>query len=144
MKKRLPILAVITALVLGVSATAYGFDCIRVSASARGLASSVKSGNWLPFFLGSGAEVKQTLADNFGVAVTDAEAACIAAEYATSGAPRYFALGIGVAGPNGVLAGHNKNTRVLSDNHGIDHFEESPILGALIGAFGACGVPVPE
>jgi hypothetical protein len=158
MKIRLPMLAVVTALVIGVSGTAYAFDCIRVSASAQGLAASVKSGNWLPFFLGSPAEVKQTLADNFGATMTDAQAACVYADYAASGQPKYFALGIGVAGGKktttttngaragffGVIAWHNKVTRVLSDGHGIDHFDDSPISGVLIGSLVDCGVPVPN
>ena len=137
-------IAAVAALAVGVSGTAYAFDCIKVSSSATGLRKSVKSGKWFPFFLGTGAEVKQTLADNFGVTVTDAEAACIATEYAETGSPQYWAIGIGVAGPNGVLAPNNKNTKVLSDNRGIDHLEESPIFGSIVQAFGACGVAVPE
>jgi hypothetical protein len=55
----------------------------------------------------------------------------------------YFALGFGVAGPNGVLAHNNPNARVLGNLKGIDHLEDSPIGAALFGA-ATCGLEVGE
>jgi hypothetical protein len=47
-----------------------------------------------------------------------------------------------VAGPNGVLAFMNKNAKVLSDNKGIDHLEESGIFPAFGESAIGCGIPV--
>ena len=68
------------------------------------------------------------------------QATCVAQAYATSGLTPYFALGIGVAGPNGVLAGHNPNDNVFANLKGIDHLEDSPIGAALNSSLSACGV----
>ena len=107
--------AVVTVLVtaLAVAGSAFGFDCIRVSSSLQGLQQSTKSGNWLLFNLSSADAIQETFA-NFGEELTDEEAECFADLYAESGEPLYFALGIGVAGPNGVLAWNNDNP-ALSD-----------------------------
>lgn len=156
MRKGFPMLVAV--LVLAVSGTAYAYDCIRVSSSPQGLAQSTKSGNWLAFDLGSTAGVKQTFADVFGVELTDEETACFAASYASTGAPKYFALGIGVAGGKketttsngaragsfGVLAWNNKNYRVLSDGKGIDLAESSPVFTAFVGSIEGCKIVIPE
>ena len=153
MKKRLPMLAVVTALLVGVSGTAYAFDCIRVSSSAKGLAASTRSGNWITFSFGTAAELKATFADDFELPLTDEQAACIQEAYAATGQPLYVALGVGVAGGKktsvpsngargdnlGILAWNNKNDGVLSNSRGIDHFEDG-VLPALIGAAIDCGV----
>jgi hypothetical protein len=150
MKHRLSALLALAVLALTLTGSAFAFDCIRVSSSREGLVNSTRSGNWLLFDLSSGPAVEQTLT-NAEVPVTSEQAACIAEAYAASGQPLYFALGIGVAGgenPNaaagGVLAHNNPNDGVLGDGKGIDHFEDSPILGALFGAAAGCGVAVPE
>jgi hypothetical protein len=116
MKHRFAIgVAVLAFGLVGVGSAA-AFDCIRVSSSLQGLKQSTKSG----------------------------QASCFVAAYAASGQPRFWALGLGVAGGfnggPGVLAGHNKNTRVLSNNKGIDHFEGSPIIPAVFGAADSCGI----
>ena len=64
--------------------------------------------------------------------------------YAQTGQPQFFALGIGVAGPNGVLAHNNPNDRVLGDGHGIDHFDDSPILPAIFASASGCGIDVSD
>jgi hypothetical protein len=150
MKHRLSALLAVVVLALTLAGSALAFDCIRVSSSLQGLVESTRSGNWLLFDLSSGPAVEQTLT-NAEVPVTTEQAECIADAYAATGQPLYFALGIGVAGgenPNaaagGVLAGNNPNDRVLADGKGIDHLEDSPILGALFGAAAGCGVAVPE
>ena len=78
------------------------------------------------------------------IQLSDQQASCFVTAYAASGQPRFWALGLGVAGGfnggPGVLAGHNKNTRVLSNNKGIDHFEDSPIIPAVFGAADSCGI----
>jgi len=157
-KHRLPFIGLVLTLTFAVAGTAYAFDCIRVSKTLTGLKQSTKSGNWLLFNFGSASGVDDTFTNVFGLELDDQQAACIAKEYAGSGQPKYFALGIGVggvsnenengkrgeAGGYGVLAWNNKNFRVLSDGRGIDSLEHSPIVGAAIGATITCGVEIPE
>ena len=157
MKKRLPVLAVVTALVIGVTGSAYAFDCIRVSSSAKGLAASVKSGNWFPIFFGTADEVQQTLLEEFNIDATHDQAVCVATAYAATHQPQYFAIGIGVAGGKkstlpshgargdffGIIAWHNKNTQVLGNGSGIDHLEASGIFGAVVGSVEGCGLVFP-
>lgn len=153
MKHRLPLLGLALTIVLAASGTAYAFDCIRVSTSSKAVQQSAKSGNWLPFDFGSAAGTAATFANVFEFELTPAQAACITAKYAATGQPKYFALGIGVAGARnesstrpgtGVLAWRNTNYTVLGDGHGIDHVENSPILSAVLSSAGDCGVPIGE
>jgi hypothetical protein len=136
--------AAVAALALTIAGAALAHDCVRVSSSLQGLQqSTAKSGNWLLFDLSSAAAVQETFARVTEGGQLPAPAAdCVATEYATYDVTPYFALGIGVAGPNGVLAGHNKNENVLSNAKGIDHFEESPVGAALFGSLESCGIPV--
>lgn len=122
--------AVVTVVVasLAFAGSAVAFDCIRVSSSLQGLQQSTKSGNWLLFDLSSADAVKQTFG-NFGEELTDEEAECFAEVYAESGEPLYFALGIGVAGPNGVLAWNN-DAEAMGDGKGIDQLEQTGIFAA--------------
>ena len=159
MTRRITALVAVLALALSAAAPALAFDCIRVSSSLTGLQQSTKSGNWLLFDLHDAAAVKRTFADVFGGQLTDAQASCVATRYAASGKPRYFALGIGVAGGKktsttsngaraaaggfGVLAWNNPNARVLANSRGIDHLESCGIVEAVFAATGSCGVPVP-
>ena len=157
MKHRL--LAIVGAFVLALTITtsAFAFDCIRVSSSLQGLEQSTQNGgNWTLFDFSSAAGVQSTLA-NIGVTVTADQAACAATAYAQSGQALYFALGTGVAGGKkdstnsqgaraqadefGVIAWHNPNDSVLSNGHGIDHMDDSPIIGALADAAATCGIP---
>ena len=137
--------AVLTLGLVGVGSAA-AFDCIRVSASLQGLKSSTKSGNWLLFDLSTPQATTATFAGISGGAIqlTGAQASCFVNTYGATGQPRFWALGIGVAGGEhggpGVLAGHNKNTRLFSNNKGIDHFEESPIIPAVFGSADTCGI----
>lgn len=141
MRHRLGALAALFVLALAVTGSAFAFDCIRVSSSLQGLKSSTKSGNWALFDLSSGATTKETLLQVVGVDLTDPQAQCVSDHYLASGLKPYFALGFGVAGPNGVLAGRNPNDSVLSNLKGIDHLEDSPIGAALFGAAADCGIP---
>jgi hypothetical protein len=129
------------------AASAYAFDCIRVSSSLNGLQHSTKSGNWLLFDISSASGVQNTIAQ-FGGSVSASDAACVASEYAKSGQPRYFALGIGVAGGQhggpGVLAHNNPNGSVLANGRGIDHLEDTGINAALEAAAATCGVVLPD
>jgi len=122
--------------------TASAFDCIRVSSSLQGLEQSTRSGKWLLFDLSSVEGVQRTL-EMIGEPVPPVEeAACFVAEYAESGQPRFFAIGIGVAGPNGVLAW--RNVRTVADGKGIDHLEASGIVAAADAAAAACGIELSE
>ena len=96
------------------------------------------SGRWLLLDLSTTEAATQTLA-TIGVQATPAQVACFTEAYAQSGQPLTFTLGIGVAGKNGVLAHNNPNTRVLSDGHGVDHIEDSPISAAVDAAAASCG-----
>jgi hypothetical protein len=146
MRHRFAVVAALLALGLVGVGTAAAHDCIRVSSSLQGLKQSTKSGNWLLFDLSTASSAQQTFATISGGAlvVTDAQASCFVAAYAQSGQPRYWALGIGVAGGEnggpGVLAHNNPNDGVLSNGKGIDHFEDSAILPAVGAAAGACGI----
>ena len=146
MKHRFAIGVAVLALgLVGVSSAA-AFDCIRVSSSLQGLKQSTKSGHWLLFDLSTPQAAKDTFAgiSEGAIQLSDQQASCFVTAYAASGQPRFWALGLGVAGGfnggPGVLAGHNKNTRVLSNNKGIDHFEDSPIIPAVFGAAESCGI----
>ena len=105
---RLPVAAAVAvAAVLATAGPGLAFDCIRVSSSLQGLQASTRSGNWLLFDLSSVEGVQRTF-ETIGEPVPSAaEAQCLVTAYAASGQPRYFALGIGVAGPHGVLAWMN-------------------------------------
>jgi hypothetical protein len=136
---------VLTLGLVGVGSAA-AFDCIRVSSSLQGLKQSTKSGNWLLFDLSTAAGAQQTFAgiSEGAIVLSDEQASCFVDAYAESGQPRFWALGIGVAGGQtngpGVLAGRNPNVRVLSNGKGIDHFEDSGIIPAVFGAAEACGI----
>jgi hypothetical protein len=140
---------------IGVAVLAFGlvgvgsaaaFDCIRVSSSLQGLKQSTRSGHWLLFDLSTPGAAKDTFAgiSEGAIQLTNQQASCFVTAYAASGQPRFWALGLGVAGGfnggPGVLAGHNKNTRVLSNNKGIDHFEDSAIIPAIFAAADGCGI----
>jgi hypothetical protein len=140
MRHRLTLLVAAFVGALAIAGSAAAFDCVRVSSSLQGLEASTRSGNWLLFDLSSGESVQRTLAQ-FGETLTDAEAECFAQEYAGSGQPLYFAIGIGVAGPNGILA-HRNETSAMGDGKGIDRLEQSGIFPALIAAAISCGIPV--
>lgn len=146
MKERLTLMLAVLALALVSTGSALAFDCIRVSSSLQGLQQSTKSGNWALFDLSSGPALQQSLAA-LGEDITSEQAACASDAYKAAGEdlPLYFALGIGVAGPNGVLAHNNPNDgTVLSNLKGIDHLEDSPVGAALFGAAEACGIPTDE
>jgi hypothetical protein len=140
----------VAALALGLVGvgSAAAFDCIRVSSSLQGLKQSTKSGNWLLFDFSSVAGVQQTLAtiSEGTIVPTDEQAACFVDVDGQSGQPRFFALGIGVAGGEhggpGVLAHRNSNDGVLSNGKGIDHLEDSGIVPALFATAATCGIDV--
>ena len=137
--------AVIAVLVasLALASSAAAFDCIRVSSSLQGLMQSTKSGNWLLFDISS-VEGAQGTFERIGEAVPSAEdTQGFVDAYAESGQPLFFALGIGVAGPNGVLA-HNNSGSSMGDSKGVDHLEDSAILPAIFAAAEACGIELSE
>jgi hypothetical protein len=143
-KHRLIVVFAVLALALVGTGSALAFDCIRVSSSATGLENSTKSGNWALFDLSSGAGLQQSLAA-LDQEITIEQANCGSDAYKAAGddLPLHFALGIGVAGRNGVLAHNNRHDdSVLANLKGIDRLESSPIGPALFGAAEACGIPV--
>jgi hypothetical protein len=142
MKRRVLAVIAVSACSLFFASAASAHDCIRVSSSHQGLISSTShGGNWLLFDFSSVPATEQTLA-NIGVSATPAQVACFVPAYASTGQSQWFALGIGVAGKNGVLAHNNPNDRVLSDGHGIDHLDDSPIVGAVFASASGCGIDV--
>jgi len=160
MTKRLAALAAVVVCALAVSASAFGFDCIRVSSSYQGLVQSTShSGNWTLFDFSSPSRLQTTLA-GFGTELTEEQAVCGYEAYAASGQPQFFALGTGVAGGKatstksngaradadgfGVIAWNNQNLTVLGNGTGIDHLEASGIFPALMGAAAACGIDISE
>lgn len=143
MRDRLAALAAAVIASLAVAGSAVAFDCIRVSSSLQGLQQSTRSGNWLVFDLSSVEGLQGTLARIGEPVPSDDDATtCFVSAYAASEQPQFFALGIGVAGPNGVLAHRNANT--TGDGKGIDHLEQSGILPAIFAASEACGIVLSE
>jgi hypothetical protein len=146
MRHRFAIGAAVLAFGLVGVGSAAAFDCIRVSSSLQGLKQSTKSGHWLLFDLSTPQAAKDTFdgISEGAIQLTDQQASCFVTAYAASGQPRFWALGLGVAGGfnggPGVLAGHNKNTSVLSNNKGIDHLEDSPVVPAVFAAGESCGI----
>jgi len=136
-RSRLAAVAAVVVASLALAGSALAFDCIRVSSSLQGLEQSTRSGNWLLFDFSSVEGLQGTLARIGEPVPSDQDAACFVSAYATRGQPQFFALGVGVAGPNGVLASRNANT--MGDGMGIDHFEDA-VLPAIDGALAACGI----
>jgi hypothetical protein len=88
MKQRVLVgLAVVVLALVGVS-SAFAFDCIRVASSLNGLQQSTKSGNWLLFDLSTPEAFQESLTE-FGVVLTDEQAACGSEAYAESGQPLF-------------------------------------------------------
>jgi hypothetical protein len=142
-KQRLTVGFAVLAIALASAGAALAHDCIRVSSSLQGLQqSSANSGNWGLFDMSSGAGLLQSLTA-LGIPATLGQATCASDAYKGAGGnlPLYFALGLGVAGPNGVLAHNNPNDSVFANLKGIDHLDDSPIGVALFGAAGGCGIP---
>jgi hypothetical protein len=142
-KQRLTVLIAVLALALVATSSALAFDCIRVSSSLTGLQQSTQSGKWALFDLSSGPAFQQSLAA-LGETIGAEQAKCVSDAYKAANVPLYFALGFGVAGPNGVLAHHNPNDSVLGNLRGIDHLDDSPVGAALFGAAETCGVPLGD
>jgi hypothetical protein len=142
MKHRvLPVLAAV-AVALTLTGSALAFDCMRVSSSQQGLLQSTKSGNWLYFDMTNGSGIAEILAFG-GVPATQSQIDCLQTAYSASNAPRYFALGVGVAGGKtlngpGVLA-HNAPDKVLTNGTGIEHLDDT-VLPVLEAAAPGCGL----
>src|SRR5207248_8454016 len=99
--------------------------------------SADQSGNWLYFDMTPGGNgIAQIFSDFFEIPLTSSQLACFQSAYSASNAPKYFALGVGVAGGHsghgtGVLA-HNAPDKVLMNGTGIEHFDDTvvPVLEA--------------
>lgn len=141
MRSRSLVLAAAAVVSLALAGSAAAFDCIRVSSSLQGLQASTRSGNWLLLDFSTAAATRATVTNVFETPIDVQQATCLTEGYGASGKPAFFALGIGVAGPNGVPAHRNPNPRVLSDLRGIDHFEGTGILEALLASAVECGIP---
>jgi hypothetical protein len=144
MRHRFPAVLAAGIAALTLAGSAFAFDCIRVSSSLQGLEASTKSGKWLLLDFSTATGAQRTFATVIEQEITSVQAACFVAEYAKAEQPLFFAIGIGVAGPNAVLAHLNSNTKVLSDGRGVDHLEASGIFPAFAGASLACGIPLEE
>lgn len=141
MRSRFLVIVAAGAVSLALAGSAAAFDCIRVASSLQGLQASTRSGNWLLLDFSTAEATRATVTGAFGTPITLEQAACLTEGYGGSGTPAFFALGVDVAGPNGVLAHRNPNLRVLSDLRGVDHFEDAGILEALLAAAAECGIP---
>jgi|SRR5438445_3247263 len=137
MKHRFAVFIGVAVVALTVTSSALAFDCMRVSSSAQGLQQSASnSGKWIYFDMtDSGTGVAQIIVGFAGLPASTVpcfQAAYDAAVAANPALPLYFALGNGVAGPNGVLAHNNPNENVLSNGTGIDHLDATvlPVLEA--------------
>lgn len=137
------VVSIVAAGALALAGTAAAFDCVRVSASLRGLEQSQGSGKWFVIDVSSAEGVQRTFEALGDPVPSAADAACFVAAYAASGQPASFAIGIGVAGPNGVLMHRNK-TKATSDGKGIDRLESSGIADAYLNAIDVCGIETTD
>lgn len=139
---RLMTATAVFAVSLVAAGSAAAFDCIRVSASVRGLEQSTTSGNWFAFDLSSVEGVQRAFAALEDPPPTVGQAQCFVERYAATGQPRSFAVGIGVGGPRGVVA--FRNAKTMGDGKGVDHLEGSGIPAAFLAAVEACGIEVTD
>ncbi|HZT85881.1 MAG TPA: hypothetical protein VE984_10780 [Gaiellaceae bacterium] len=147
MKHRFAVLIGVAVLALTLAGSALAHDCMRVSSSPQGLQQSASNGgNWIYFDMTDGGNGIPQILGFFGLPTDPGTVACFQSAYdqavaANSALPLYFDLGNGVAGGNtngpGTLAWHNKNTRVLSNGTGIEHFDDT-VLPVLIAAAPGC------
>lgn len=141
MKHRVLLVLAALAVALTLTGSALAFDCMRVSSSQQGLLQSTKSGNWLYFDMTNGTGIATILAFD-EIPATQSQIDCLQAAYSASNAPRYFALGVGVAGGKtmngpGVLA-HNAPDKVLTNGTGIEHLDDT-VVPVLVAAAPGCG-----
>ena len=147
MKHRLAVLIGVAVVALTVTSSALAFDCMRVSSSPRGLQQSASSGGmWIYFDMTDGGNGIPQILGFFQLPTDPGTVACFQSGYDQAVAsnpnlPLYFDLGNGVAGGNtngpGVLAHNNKNSRVLSNGTGIEHFDDT-VLPVLLAAAPGC------
>lgn len=140
MRHRLPAFFAVVVVALTISGSALAFDCIRVSTSFQGLQQSTKSGNWLLVDVSTPTAIHDAVFEFAEIDLSPSQVACFQQSYTASGAPAYFALGIGVAGgfahgPGEVASG--APLKVVSDGKGIDHGEDAGVFAALDAAVGA-------
>jgi hypothetical protein len=128
--------ALAAALALGTGAAAYAHECYNANRSEQGNAKAgANSEAWFTLVVN---DLIQGDA-NSGF-ITQEQADCIKAEYATTGAPSSFTLMVkGAVGQDGLLAGHNPNAEKASDGKGIDHVLAAH-GDAIFGSYGICGV----
>lgn len=141
MKHRFVAVLAVLVVTLTITGSALGFDCIRVSSSPQGLQQSTKSGNWLAFNMTPGGGGVAQVLGFFGISVTSSQLACFQNAYSASSAPKYFALGVGVAGGKtghgpGVLA-HKAPDKVLMNGTGIDHLDDT-VVPVFLAAVPTC------
>src|SRR5438045_2683864 len=118
MTKRIAAVLAVFVCALAVSASAFAFDCIRVSTSYQGLVQSTSnSGNWTLFDFSSPANLQATLSA-FGTQLTAEQATCGYQAYAASEQPQFFALGTGVAGGK-LTSTNSQGARAASDGFGV-------------------------
>jgi hypothetical protein len=143
MKHRFALFIGVAVVALTVTSSALAFDCMRVSSSPQGLQQSASNGGkWIYFNMTDGGNGIPEILGFFGLPSDPGTVACFQGAYDQAVAsnpalPLYFALGNGVAGPNGVLAHNNPNENVLSNGTGIDHFDAT-VLPVLLAAAPGC------
>jgi hypothetical protein len=138
--KKLASIAAAIGIALAAVASASANDCMRVSSSLQGLQQSTASGNWLAFDMtdnGGGVAAFVSFAE-----LPQSTVPCFQAAYDASSAPRYFALGVGVAGMRGSQSGpgvlaSGAPDKVLTNGTGIDHFDDS-VLPVFLNALPTC------
>ena len=114
-----------------VPSAAFAHDCIQVSRSDQGSTQAgTRSQAWVSF------SVADAVASEEHDAATTA---CILDGWAEAGGPAVISLHVkGANGSDGVVAGKNPNTQVLSDGRGIDLLSSwMPTIDAI---YEECGV----
>jgi hypothetical protein len=118
------------------SSSAFAFDCFVVNRSDQGSTAVGHSQKWISF------EVAEIMADSpenggFGFCPAQVEAGLAALEAA--GLPTVLSTRNDKILLEGTGADRNGLT---ADGKGIDHFEESPLIGEIIGVAGEAGAAV--
>ncbi|WP_232499267.1 hypothetical protein [Agromyces humatus] len=128
--------ALAAALALGTGAAAYAHECYNANRSEQGNASAGSNSKaWFTLVV---ADAIQGDAD--AGFITQEQADCITAEYATTGAPASFTIKVkGAVGQDGTIGLHNPNLSHATDGQGIDH-AFAAYGEQIFGSYAACGV----
>ena len=136
LKKLLVPLSAVAAAVLLTSSSAFAFDCFVVKRSDQGATAAGHSSKWVSIPL-AGIMADDPAKGGFGFCPAQVDAGLAALKAA--GLPTVLASRTDKILLEGTGAERNGKT---ADGKGIDHFEDSPIIGEIIGVATAAAADV--